>query len=171
MKTCAAEGCNNPVFSNSYCKYHQYMRKRQGGDLYKRKSKPTKEIVRRTKKRAKDERHYSEQAKAFFDEAVINGTNICVFCGQKVTKLEGLHHLKGRTNDYLLDKEWWRTVHNKCHVDDYHQADHEHRSKQPWYNEFLLRIKDASEELWRKELRKGEKAVRINPERELFNDD
>jgi hypothetical protein len=102
---------------------------------------------------------------------VINGTNICVFCGKKVTNFEGLHHLKGRTNDYLLDKEWWRTVHNECHVDNYHQADYEHRSVQPWYNEFLLRIKSVSEELWRKELRKGEKSVRINPEKELFDDD
>lgn len=26
MKTCLFDGCNNPIFSNGYCKRHQYMR-------------------------------------------------------------------------------------------------------------------------------------------------
>jgi hypothetical protein len=138
----------------------------QGGDQHKRKAP----IARRTPKRETDERHYKDQAKEFFDEAVKNGTNICVFCGKKVTTYQGLHHLKGRTNDYLLDREWWRTVHNKCHVEDYHQANYEQRSTQPWYQDFLMRIKSASDELWRKELKKAEKALTpLNPR--IFDDD
>jgi hypothetical protein len=159
MKSCLEPGCKNPPF-NEYCRYHQYRLYMKGGRLHKRKAP----VARRTKKRDKDERQYKNQARGFFDEAVKNGTNICVFCGKKVTIYEGLHHLKGRTNDYLLDRVWWRTVHNKCHVEDYHQASYGQISEQPWYNDFLLRIKEASEELWRKEIRKGEKAPhKLNP--------
>lgn len=168
MKTCEHKGCNNPQFGGGRCKYHQYERRMQGGDQHKRKAP----IARRTKKRDKDERQYKDQALEFFNEAVKNGTNLCVFCGKKVTFFEGLHHLKGRTGDYLLDKEWWRTVHNFCHVDCYHQSDYEHRSKQPWYQAFLLRVKEASEELWRKELKKGDKALPLlNPRLEFEEDD
>jgi hypothetical protein len=143
------------------------MRKKQSGDLFKRKTP----IKKRSKKRAKDERQYKDQAREFFDEAVKKGTNICVFCGDKVTRFEGLHHLKGRTNDYLKDKEWWRTVHNQCHVWDYHQANYEQIIKQIWWNDFLGRLKNISEELWRKEIRKSEKVHRINPEKELFDEE
>ena len=153
MGICKIEGCNNPIWGGGVCRYHNYTRYMRGGDKHERK-KPAK----RSPKRAQDERRYKDLAKEFFDEAVKNGTNICVFCGKKVTFFEGLHHLKGRTGEYLLDKEWWRTVHNKCHVWDYHQANVEQRLAQPWWEAFLMRLKEASEELYNKELKKYEKA-------------
>jgi hypothetical protein len=175
MSKCHAPNCSNEIFSHLYCKYHQYMRRLQGGDLFVRKSKQNKPVEARStpkrspippmsKKRSTERKAYKEQAKDFFNEAVINGTNICVFCGEKVTKFEGLHHWKGRTNDYLLDKRWWSTVHNFCHVDCYHQSDYEHLSKQVWFQSFLNRLKifDPTLELYNMIRKKGEKSQNIN---------
>jgi hypothetical protein len=161
MKICEHIGCTNPQFGGGRCKYHQFERHRQGGDLFKRK--PPK-IANRTPKRTKDERQYKDQAREFFDNAVKEGTNLCFFCGKKVTKFEGLHHLKGRTNDYLLDRLWWVTVHNFCHTACYHQMDYEHRSQQPWWAEFLQRLRLKSEELYQKEINKEIKSQKFNPQ-------
>ena len=141
-------------------KYKQYKDNKKQG-----------KIPKRNPKRAKDEKHYSVYAKEFFDEAVINKTNRCFFCGEWVLGFQGLHHLKGRTNDYLLDREWWVVVHNKCHTEDYHQSNAEQRKKQPWWNDFLQRIKAKGEDLYRKELNKLDKANPINPQRGLFDDE
>ena len=137
----------------------------QGGDTHKRKTP----IKRRTPKRARDERYYMEQAREFFDDAVNNGTNHCFFCGEKVNSFQGLHHLKGRTNDYLNDKEWWVIAHNDCHVFKYHMLDYVHRKAQPWWEDFLGRLKSKSEELWREEKRKEEKSQKLHPT--IFDDD
>jgi len=160
MKTCTEQGCNNPQFGGGFCKYHQYRRKMQGGDAFKRKPP----IKKRTPKRAKDERYYKDQAREFFDDAVKNKTNLCFFCGQKVTIFEGLHHLKGRTGDYLLDKEWWCVVHNQCHALDYHQSNAEQRTKQVWFNDFLSRLKAKSTDLYNKEMKKLEKSIDFDEE-------
>lgn len=142
----------------------------RGGDKYKQKSKPKPPIAKRSNKRAKDERRYKDQAREFFDEAVNNKTNYCIFCDELVVVYEGLHHLRGRIGDYLLDKEWWAIVHNECHVDNYHQASYEQRVKQVWWDGFLARLKAKSEELYNKEIKKGEKVHKLNPTFD-FNDD
>jgi hypothetical protein len=163
-RTCSAENCSRPIFSHSFCSYHQYLRKRFGGDLYKEnkankpRSRSEGKIPRRTKDRASDERYYAVQAKEFFDEAVINKTNRCFFCGERVNTFQGLHHLRGRVGKYLLDKLWWVIVHNKCHVDNYHQANAEQRMAQPWWQSFLLRMRAKGEDLYVKELKKIDKA-------------
>lgn len=166
-KKCIEPGCLSNQFGGGFCKYHQYRRRMHGGDEHKRKAP----IKKRTPKREKDERYYAVQAKEFFDEAVINKTNRCFFCGEWVLSFQGLHHLKGRTNEYLLDKEWWVIVHNKCHTEDYHQSNAEQRRKQSWWNDFLQRIKAKGEDLYRKELNKLDKANPINPQRGLFDDE
>ena len=165
MKQCIEPGCNNNQFGGGYCKYHQFRRRMQGGDSHKRKAP----IKRRTPKRAKDERYYAEQAREFFNDAVNNGTNHCFFCGEKVDSFQGLHHLKGRTNDYLNDKQWLVIVHNDCHVFKYHMLDYAHKKLQPWWEDFLGRLKSKSEELWRDEKRKEEKSQKLHPT--IFNDD
>lgn len=155
----------NPVFSHDFCKYHQFRRYMRGGDLHKPtkvKKKPPKESNKRKKERIR----YTEQIKMFWDDAVENNTNFCFFCGEKMKKRDNIHHLKGRTGDYYLDKEWWVNAHNKCHTEDYHHANYEQKVKQKWYQDFLLRLKDKSEELYRKEIKKEEKA-----RKELFDDE
>ncbi len=138
----------------------------QHGDSFKRKAP----IKKRSPKRKKDERTYKEQAREFFDDAVNNGTNQCYFCGEEVKTFQGLHHLKGRTNDYLIDKEWWGVVHNDCHVWKYHQASYEQRIKEPWWSDFMMRLKSKSPELHRKEIAKGEKYLH-SLNRSLFEDE
>lgn len=167
MKKCIEPGCDNFQFGGGFCKYHQYRRKMQGGDTFKRKAP----IKKRTEKRSRDEKHYAVQAREFYDEAVLNKTNKCFFCDDWVLSFQGLHHLRGRVGKYLLDKEWWVIVHNECHVDNYHQANSEQRRRQPWWNDFLQRIKVKGEDLYRKELNKLDKANPINPQRGLFDDE
>jgi hypothetical protein len=153
MKTCEFEGCFNPQFGGGYCKYHQFARKKRGGDLHVRKKpKP------RSEKRAKDERYYSVVAKEFFEES----DKICFFCGKKVTFYEGLHHWKGRTNDYLLDKRWWSTVHNSCHL-FFHRSTAQQMSEQPWYPRYLERLRALDEGLYNKQIGKSEKSNKLNP--------
>lgn len=131
----------------------------RGGDQHKRKPP-----AKRTKERAKDERHYKDQAREFFEDKKANKENYCFFCGKEVKFFEGLHHLKGRTNDYLLDKEWWVIVHNECHVNNYHMANYEQRIEQVWWVGFLDRLKAKDEGLYRKETKKEEKVNKLNPE-------
>jgi hypothetical protein len=153
MKTCEHEGCTNPQFGGGRCKYHQYERKKLGGDLHVRKKpKP------RTEKRAKDERYYSVVAKEFFEDS----DKKCFFCGDKVDTFQGLHHFKGRTNDYLLDKRWWCVTHNSCHL-DYHNISVDKTSKEKWYEGFLIRLKNMDEGLYNKQIGKSEKSSKYNP--------
>jgi len=165
MKQCVEPGCTNNQFGGGFCKYHQFRRRMQDGDSHTRKAP----IKKRTPKRAKDERYYAEQARGFFEDAVNSGANLCFFCGERVNRFQGLHHLKGRTNDYLIDKEWWTVVHNDCHVNKYHMTSYEQRIEQPWWDSFLLRLKSVSEELWRKEIKKEEKSHKLHPT--IFDDD
>lgn len=137
----------------------------QGGDLFKPHkpllnalSRSKAKIPRRTKERAKNEEYYSVQAHKFFDESVENKNNICFFCDKEVKIFQGLHHLKGRVGNYLLDKLWWVVVHNECHVENYHQSNAEQRIKQVWWKGFLGRLRLKSEDLYQKEIKKIEKA-------------
>lgn len=43
-KICLKPGCNNPIFSHKYCKYHQYLRKDDKYKPYKYIKKPTGEL-------------------------------------------------------------------------------------------------------------------------------
>lgn len=159
--TCAAEGCNNPIFAKLFCKFHQHQRRWIGGDKYQDKSTPKavhKPIRRRTKERTIDENLYAIQAKMFFQDAVNNGTNLCVFCGEKVTKFEGLHHWKGRRGAYLLIKQWWSIIHNECHL-FYHRATVEQMKEKLWYNSYMSRLQQKSEQLYLKEINKAQKNI------------
>ena len=151
MKTCKANCCNAKVFSHDYCRLHQWMRTDEKYKIQKEHAK----LNRRTPKREKEERRYADQAKEFFEES----DKKCVFCGKEVQRMEGLHHWKGRTNDYLLDKRWWSVVHNFCHVDMYH-----HSPKDKFkaflgaeYENFLTRLKKIDLSLWEKETNKDKK--------------
>ncbi|MFW6247054.1 MAG: hypothetical protein ACOC22_02665 [bacterium] len=55
-KICKAPGCNNFVFSNEYCKFHQY-----------KNPKYSNKIKRRTKKRASQEKEYNDSRKEFIE--------------------------------------------------------------------------------------------------------
>ena len=144
------------------------MRRMAGGDLYNKTSKPRStpkaKIPRRTKERASDEKYYAVQAKEFFDEAVINQTNRCIFCGEWVNSFQGLHHWRGRKNQMLLDKKWWSVVHNECHAYKWHTMTLEQLQREPWYESFLIRLKEKDPKAFRKLLAKADKNILFKDE-------
>jgi len=168
-KVCSEPGCNRSLFGGAFCAYHQFRRYMRGGDKYKPRPRKSKPIKRRTTERAKDERYYAVKAREFFDDAVKNKTNRCFFCDNWVTTFQGLHHIEGRDNNHLLDWDKVAIAHNKCHTDDYHYAKYEDLSAQPWYNDFMSRLKEKSEKAYQKELRKRDKSLKLNPE--IFDED
>ena len=175
MKTCSEPGCTNFVYAKLLCKYHQYKRRMKGGDLYKQKtsnkdnskpvetrSKPKRyKIPRRTKERDTDEKYYAVQAREFYNEAVANGTNTCIFCGEKVNAFNGLHHWKGRVGKYLLDKLWWSVVHNSCHL-FYHGATLQ-QMRERFGKGFFDRLQKFNYSLWEKLMGRDQKSAKLNP--------
>ena len=124
-----------------------------------------------SEKRQEQRKYYAVEAREKFDEAVASGTNDCIFCNEKVIKYEGWHHLKGRVDTKLREWKYIVLVHNKCHIEDYHQSTYEQRSKQPWWQGFLDRLKSIDESLYRAEIKKGDKAHKLNPDPSLFDED
>jgi hypothetical protein len=139
----------------------------QGGDKFKRKPTKAKPIPKESKKRKEDHRQYTQKTKEFWDESVANKTDFCFFCGVHMTKRDNVHHLRGR-QEYYLDKEFWVNAHNDCHVNKYHNMDIEQLKKEPWYSEFLQRLKAKDPQSYEKELRKHEKIQPLNPK--LFDE-
>jgi hypothetical protein len=166
--TCKIHGCNNPVFGGGVCKYHQYERRRLGGDLYLRKPPKAKPIPKESKKRKDDHRQYTQKTKEFWYESVANKTDLCFFCGVHMNKRDNVHHLRGR-QEYYLDKEYWVNAHNDCHVNKYHMMDIEQLKKESWYPAFLQRLKAKDPQSYDKELKKQDKVQKLNPN--LFGDD
>ena len=155
---CQEPGCNNPVFGGGYCKYHQYKRRMYKGDLYKPPEYQHYYIPKEGKKRKVERVYYVVQIKWFWDESVENGTDFCIFCGEHMEKRDNIHHMRGRTGDYYLDKKWWVNAHNDCHL-YYHRATVEQLSKETWYKGFLERLKEKDPQSYQKEINKGQKTM------------
>jgi hypothetical protein len=147
-----------PVFSHNYCKTHQYLRRSVGGDLHNKQIKSksvNKKIPSQSAKRKEELKAYKELSKDIWDEAVANKSNKCFFCGEVMLYREDVHHLDGRENDRLINREYLTLAHNNCHVYKYHAMTYEQLCREPWYSSFLLRLKSISEELYNKEISKG----------------
>lgn len=144
------------------------MRKRKGGDLYQRKTKPPAE----SKKRKIERKRYTEVCDLLTEEIKKqnDGHVYCFFSGLEIfDKRPHYHHLKSRTGDYYTDREWLVPS-----IDEYHLAWHdmsmEYLLKQKWYTDvFLLNLKKKSEQLYNKEIDRRKKAEPINPR--LFDED
>ena len=158
MKICIEENCNNTQFGGDYCKYHQFKRKMRGGDLFKRKSPAKKQIPKESAKRKKDNRRYLQRISEKWEQDVREGNNICVFCGQVINKREDNHHTTGRDKT-ILDEEFWRWAHRKCHS-AYHDLPVEKLIELGWWFDYLERIRKIDVSTYYKELRKQEKSKR-----------
>lgn len=152
MKTCNRNDCELPCFSKGLCLKH--WREEHGKPLSKHKNpshryKPVNKVA---KKRSKQLMDYK---KITLD----SGTPMrCFFCDKPIVNGQyDKHHLKGRENDLLLEKEWLVPAHNNCHVHLYHSVSVKKLMLLPWYEGFLLRLKAKSEELWQKEIDKQSK--------------
>lgn len=161
--------CDRNVFGGGYCAYHQYIRHKQGGDLFKRKSPKAKPIPKESKTRKKERIYYTQHCKELTEEIKNenNGKIFCFFSGLEITGTPTYHHLKGRTGEFYTDKEWLVPAINKYHL-SYHFTPVEELMKEPWYAEFLIRLKNKSTDAYNKEIRRHEKIQPLNPK--LFDE-
>ena len=169
MSECQAEGCTNPIFSKGFCKYHQFIRRMKGGDLYgstpSNKRSEARSPKRRTlmplesKKRQKEHKYYTQECKELEQELrELNGGKIyCFFSGEEIQGIVTFHHTNKRTGKFYLDKKWLVPCINEHHL-AYHFTPVEKLMKKTWYNGFLQRLRNLSEELYQKEMKKFEKA-------------
>lgn len=76
----------------------------------------------------------------------------CVFCGERIRKGQyyDTHHLRGRTGELMIDEDYMRTAHTQCHFDYHNLSAH----KIPWFNRYLLWVKDFDSNLYFKESQK-----------------
>ena len=159
-KACKYLGCEWDVFSNHYCKRHQWCRKddkwlsKQRESRSKRlsQSKGTK-IAPRSKKRLQQDKQYTMLCLEIDAEAIQNKEYKCFFCDEKIEGLADHHHLKGRIGKLLLEKEWIVLGHRDCHR-KYHDLPVEKLEEEEWYMEWMKRLYDKDIDLYEKERRK-----------------
>jgi hypothetical protein len=152
MGTCQKIGCNNKIFSHSYCRLHQWLRTdeayKKQKEYAKENRKAKKQIPKESPKRKKEHLSYTEQVKLFKQEHKDNGTYFCFISGEEFDNtIDGfctVHHLRGRTGDYYIDKEFWILAKNKHHLDVFHRCAIEELKEKEYWEDFLnrLRIKD-----------------------------
>ena len=139
----------------------------KGGDLFKpakRKPKPNTE----SGKRKKEHKRYTDLIKELWQEAVANKTNFCIFCGCYSDKMLANHHLKGRTGDFYLDKQYFAWACNDCH-NKWHYSTVEQLRKEEWWSAFLHRLKAIDVSLYERAIDKSRKSEPLNPK--LWDDE
>ena len=150
MGTCQKKDCNNNIFSHNFCRVHQWMRT---DEVYKKQKeysklnrKPKKQISPESGKRKVEHIRYLEQAKLFKQEHKDAGTYKCFISGEDFDDtIDGfctIHHLWGRTGDYLNDKQYWILARNKYHLDVFHRMTISELKKYPFWESFLERLRE-----------------------------
>jgi hypothetical protein len=175
MKICNEPGCTYPVFSGLKCKYHQYRRHMRGGDLHVHKARKPKEPIAKESKRRKVERIYYKDGCLQLEKEMRaqhpEGKLFCFISGYEITGRASWHHLYGRTGDWYLDKDGLVPTINKYHL-MVHRMTVEKLEEQPWYSDYLIRLKNKDEALYNKQIGKKEKALpKLNPRPTLFDDE
>ena len=164
-KTCIEPGCDRPQFGGQRCSYHQYKRRMRGGDLYK-PAKAKKKIPAESKRRKKEHVSYIEQNRLFKQEKMDNGEYVCFITGEEfdnsLDNFPVVHHLRGRTGDYYLDKQYFVLVGNKIHTDVFHGGrDILKLMKEPWWDGFLTRLRKKDDMSYRKLMKQIERASEL----------
>lgn len=161
-KTCQHEGCNNPVFSNGYCSWHQSDRtdKKYLKSLLKKYQKGNAKIKPKSEKRTQEDIIYKQVKKLKEVQLKKKGEWRCIFCNMPFSDYEtpGWHHLSGRDGDLITDPKYLFPAHSNCHLRDYHQATVQHMKSMFWYEGFLERIENIDIDLYNKEMRKASKS-------------
>ena len=175
-RCCEAPNCESSIFSHGYCKYHQFVRKRYGGDLYVPKSKQNKgveprSLPRRTKlppeskTRKKEHIYYTQGCKQLEQEIrdQNQGRIYDFFTGKEIIGFVTWHHLLGRTGDYYLDKDLLVPAENDENDGHlfWHRATVEQLMQKEWYQGFLERLLRKSETAFNKEINKVGKTVNL----------
>ena len=170
-KTCQKEGCNNPVYSHLFCRIHQWLRtdddyKRQK-EYAKENRKAKKKIPAESKKRRKEHIRYLDQVKLYKQEKKDKGEYCCYICHgefeqSSIDLFPTIHHTKGRSGDYYLDKQFWMLAHNKCHLGVFHGWSVDELKQLPYWKEFLARLQNDYPDAYAKIMKQ------INKSGELF---
>jgi hypothetical protein len=153
-KLCSEPGCTQSLYARGWCINHYKL-------LYllpKERNKPKQKyaIPRRTDDRAKEEQQYSKDRKLFIEAERAKdkqGRVFCIFCGLEIGLEPDLHHMDGRDNDKLLNKDEWSLAHHKCHMD----YDSMPWRKLIWWMDYISRIKILHPNIYLKELKRMEK--------------
>ena len=161
-KTCSANGCNNPIYSHSYCRIHQWLRKDDDYQRQREWAKKKKPISKESSKRKKEHLRYSEQRELFKAEKKAEGKYYCYICKGEFDQSTidwayNIHHTLGRTGDYYLDKQYWMLAHNKCHL-ELHDLPIEELKEKPYWDDFLTRLKVDYPDAYKKIQRQIEKS-------------
>ena len=179
-KQCNKEGCNNPVFSHGYCKLHQHKRtdkkaiesreklknKKKGYNTQKPKKRPRINPV--SKKRQRQNNLYVIGRNEFIKEKKKAGEYFCMFCGKGFGNEEPeVHHIIGRDDDLLLNRDYWVLAHHKCHVEDYHGLTP--ACKIDWWKDYLERIKQISPKVYLVDKEKYERSKAMQNQMDELN--
>ena len=176
--TCKVEGCTSNQWGGGYCSYHQWMRRRKGGDMYVSKTRSPKKQAKlplESKTRKKEHVYYSQGCKQF--EAELreqnNGVIYDFFTGLEIKGKITFHHIAGRSGDFYLDKDFLVPAENDENDGHlfWHHATIEQLKAKPWYEGFLIRLKSKSTDAYNKEIRRQDKAQPLNPKLFENNDD
>lgn len=121
-----------------------------------------------SKKRAKERITYKQLFTKMDQEAKANNLYVCFFCGKGINGIANHHHLRGRENSMLNEPQYLVLAHNDCHL-GYHRMTVDQLKQQPWFDEWMDRLRIKDPESYSKELRKREKTIPLNPS--LFQDE
>lgn len=159
-KQCSVDGCENNVFSNGFCKFHQYKRKlatkkRREYKYTKAKQKAIKTVSDKRKTQLK---LYEQAKQEKISELKAENKWSCFICGVPFGEEEivDCHHTKDREEGSVFDKKYLVFVHRHCHT-AYHNDTYSRFSANRWYTLFVERLKEIDPELYNKELKKGTK--------------
>jgi len=170
-KLCKEIGCQNPVFSHLYCKYHQHKRTDKKPVQLKRVElkKSTKPIPKRSKKRIEDDKTYYQE-KDRRSKEVGKEYLVCYISDEKMyydyTNKKhwfDIHHLGNKIETKLLEFDRCVNV-KRCYHDSLHQWSIKRLLEDQWYNIFLAKLKIEHKDMWLKEMRRQLKARLISIE-------
>jgi hypothetical protein len=110
----------------------------------------------------------------FVQECKDNGTFYCFITKEPFDDtIDGhwtIHHLRGRTGDYYLDKEFWILTRQGNHGKVFHgRMTYDQLRVQPWWPDFLVRLKAKDEASYNKVMRMADKSKPLHPK--LWDDD
>lgn len=104
-KQCLAKGCNYDVFSNKYCKFHQWMRPDKMEKAYKPKKRKKIKVISDSM-RAKYAKY-----RPLRDKYMVEHPD-CEICGNRS---QDLHHKAGRVGDLMSNIDYFMAVCRKHH--------------------------------------------------------
>jgi len=147
MKKCSIDECESDCFSSGFCRFHW--------GIYK--AKPIKKgpykLAKMSTKRQAQAKTYTQQIKV--SNAIPN--QLCFFCNKLILGTVSNHHLLKRDGERLIDESLYVPSHNNCHVFKFHSWSVHKLKLEPWWEGFLIRLKEKCPEAYDKIIAKFDK--------------